>query len=88
MTSATSGRPGNKSENSSPTLDLSPQELRKYLSQPVRAIFHEQAKSILAIQVRGSVTYITKYSALNQSSENNTWKGCKMYFNMVPNKNG
>ena len=73
MTSSTSGRPGNKSENSSPTLDLSPQELRKYLSQPVRAIFHEQAKSILAIQVRGSVNYFAKYSALNQSSENNTW---------------
>ena len=52
-TSPTSGRPPNKGEDSSPALDLPPQELRKYLSQPVRAIFHEQAKSILAIQVRG-----------------------------------
>ena len=32
--------------------DLTPQDLKKYLSQPVRSIFHEQAKSIVAIQVR------------------------------------
>ena len=56
-TSPTSGRPPNKGEDSSPALDLPPQELRKYLSQPVRAIFHEQAKSILAIQVRGFTNF-------------------------------
>ena len=39
-------------EKSGQTLDLSPQDLKRYLSQPVRAIFHEQAKSIVAIQVR------------------------------------
>ena len=52
----TSGGTGDKkyanNNSSSPTLDLSPQDLKKYLSQPVRAIFHEQAKSIVAIQVR------------------------------------
>ena len=56
--SSTSGRPpNNQGEDSSPALDLPPQELRKYLSQPVRAIFHEQAKSILALQVRGFEDY-------------------------------
>ena len=43
-----------KTQHGGQTLDLSPHDLKKYLSQPVRSIFHEQAKSIVAIQVRKS----------------------------------
>jgi hypothetical protein len=39
-------------QNGSNNVELSPQDLKRYLSQPVRSIFHEQAKSIVAIKVR------------------------------------
>ena len=64
MTSATSAaraKPGSTSNAPQPphqdkpqgvqNLDVTPQDLKKYLSQPIRAIFFEQAKSIVAIQV-------------------------------------
>ena len=64
MTSATSAaraKPGSSSTAPQPphqdkpqgvqNLDVTPQDLKKYLSQPIRAIFFEQAKSIVAIQV-------------------------------------
>ena len=64
MTSATSparAKPGSTSSAPQPphqdkpqgvqNLDITPQDLKKYLSQPIRAIFFEQAKSIVAIQV-------------------------------------
>ena len=62
MTSATSTRGAKQGSATSTaqektprgqTLDLSPTDLKRYLSQPVRAIFYEQAKSIVAIQVSG-----------------------------------
>ena len=51
-TAAAAAAPAAGSTKKGQNLDLSPQDLKKYLSQPVRAIFHEQAKSIVAIQVR------------------------------------